>query len=76
MNYVAGIGYDKGDNNYHYSFYAKRVLIVAFSEVHVQIRFKPWIKETSCGMSSFFSGDCLSINEDRVELKCDTSEKI
>ena len=36
MNYIAGFGYDKGDDHYHYGIYVKRVLIVVFSNIHVK----------------------------------------
>ena len=36
VNYIAGIGYDKRDDHYHYGFYAKSVLIVAFSDVYAK----------------------------------------
>ena len=36
VNYIAAIGYDKGDDHYHYGFYAERILIVAFYDVHVK----------------------------------------
>ena len=36
VNYKVGIGYDKRDDHYHYGFYAKCVLIFAFSDVHVK----------------------------------------
>ena len=35
-NYIAGIGYDKEDDYYHYGFYAKRFLIAAYFDVHVR----------------------------------------
>ena len=34
-NYLADIGYDKGDDHYHYGFYAKCVLIIDSSDVLV-----------------------------------------
>ena len=51
MNYITDIGYDKGDDHYHCSFYAKRILIIAFSGVHVKDKYKPWIGGTNCGMN-------------------------
>ena len=36
MNYIAGIGYDKGDDHYYCGSYAKHILIVAFSDAHVK----------------------------------------
>ena len=34
--YCRHYSYNKGDDHYHYGFYAKRVLIVVFSNVHVK----------------------------------------
>ena len=36
VDYVTGIGNDKGDDHHHHDFYAKRVLIVAFPDVHIK----------------------------------------
>ena len=73
MNFIADIGYDKEDDHYHWLLCQAcsncRLFWRSYKRLGINHGLKEWVV-----VWIVFLEACLSSNDDRVELKCDTSD--